>query len=121
MNDMNNSAEENLLKSVDAIESSLKLAYSTMDALAATQKIIQSPSVDAKLKLLEERMDQLGNSVAELRINVQKIIDDSIANQMEVENMLENTGVAEEDPVESEHERPRILIEMGPGAPVCAG
>ena len=132
--------ENSLLKSVDEIESSLKLAYSTMDALTTAQKLIQSPSVDAKLKLLEERMNQLGNSVAELRINVQEIIEnDSIEDQMDIEqNMLDNTGVAhEDDVVESEHDitddpnagipdylehdRPRILIEMGPGAPVCAG
>ena len=67
---------DNFLQNVEDIESSLNMAYLTLDALVATQKISQeSPSViiDAKLRSVEERMRQLGDVIAKLRSDANSV------------------------------------------------
>ena len=69
---------DNFLQNVEDIESALNMAYTTLDALVATQNISQesrSPSVviDAKLRSVEERMRQLGDVIAKLRSDANSV------------------------------------------------
>ena len=68
---------DNFLQNVEDIESSLNMAYITLDALVATQKISEqeSPSVviDAKLRSVEDRMRQLGDVIAKLRSDANSV------------------------------------------------
>ena len=66
------------LQNVEDVESSLNMAYITLDALVAAQNISQesqSPSVviDAKLRSVEERMSQLGDVIAKLRSDANSV------------------------------------------------
>ena len=69
------------LQNVEDVESSLNMAYITLDALVAAQNISQesqspqSPSVviDAKLRSVEERMRQLGDVIAKLRSDANSV------------------------------------------------
>ena len=67
---------DNFLQNVEDVESSLNMAYITLDALVATQKISQeSPSavIDAKLRSVEERMRQLEDVIAKLRSDANSV------------------------------------------------
>ena len=67
---------DTFLQNVEDVESSLNMAYITLDALVATQNI-QDPSpsvvIDAKLRSVEERMRQLGDVIAKLRSDANSV------------------------------------------------
>lgn len=123
---------DNFLQNVEDIESSLNMAYLTLDALVATQKISQeSPSViiDVKLRSVEERMRQLGDVIAKLRSDANSLIEEYQSqeenmpdlNEADIEGEIEIVVLENIEIVESGNEREHPLVELGPGAPVCPG